>query len=99
MDIFDIDTATKDELIQHAQDMFNTELNGRDKVDDLRVQVKALYAGETADSAKPTAAVVESDYEYCLNPKNKRVLIAAPGMRRLVGKGELVPCDKDGKRL
>ncbi|MBO9483794.1 hypothetical protein [Salinisphaera sp. G21_0] len=102
MDIFDIETASKDELIKHAMDMFKAELNPRDRPRDLRTQVAALYEGKgkgNGDKPVATPASDDEDYEYCLNPKNKRVLIAAPGMKRLVKQGELVPCDKDGNRL
>ena len=72
---FDIDAATKDELLQFAQAHFMKELNGRDKVDSLRTQVKALMAGDK--QPEPVSdEVANADYDYCLSPKNGRVLIA-----------------------
>ncbi len=95
---FDIDAASKDELLQFAQAHFMKELNGRDKLDSLRSQIKTLLAGDRQPEPM-VEEVVNPGYEYCLNPKNNRVLIASDGIRRLVKQGELIPCDKDGNRL
>ena len=99
-DEFDVDSATKDELIAFAFAHFGKEINGRLIVKDIKEQVVNLLNGMDEDDEQDqdtTDAGV--DYSYCLNPLNKRVLIASPGMRRLVKQGDLVPCDKSGKRL
>ncbi len=96
-DDFDIEAASKDELLNFAFAHYGKELSGRDTKDSLKLQLKALMSG-TTDSSEPDAPTAP-DYEYCLNEKNGRVLIASEGTRRLVSQGMLVPCDKDGNKL
>lgn len=107
---FTIETATKDELLTYAKDELGKELNGRDKVENLRGQVKQFIADTLIDNALHNVQEMaldaaeaqdagEQDYRYALNLHNGRIVIASEGVKRLVRKGELVACDKNGQRL
>jgi hypothetical protein len=90
----DISRYDKDMLATYAKKEFNVTLNKRKKLDELRVQVKALQRGEKPKEAK--AKVEEPVPKFLKHPVNKRVF---PATKALLARPDMIPCDATGKGI
>lgn len=110
---FDIDVADKDALEAYAFEQHGVNLDKRQGVDKLRDQVKQLdaKAGQpvgngtllTDDELNDEPGLkdlakgeVIDDREYLFNPATKVVF---PATAHLKKRGDLIACDKNGKRV
>ena len=84
---------TKDELCAHAEETFDVTLNKRDSLDSLRNQVLEL---ESNEGATISDELVTIEPEFLKHPENGRIFKVAPG---LLSRGDMIPCDKDGKNV
>jgi hypothetical protein len=103
-DTFDLETASKDEMEAYAIEHFGVDLNKRKSAAALRDEVSELQAKAEVGTVAPadktpaeTATVNEKDdRKYLLNASTGVVF---PATKALEKRGDLVPCDKDGKLI
>lgn len=97
---------TLDQLIAYTRktDTFNQVLDGTQPVAKLKHLVSGLIKKRISDEREAKAEVtgekIESDDDlsmgYLLNPSNHRVFEATA---ILLNRADLIPCDKNGKRI
>jgi len=90
----EIEEMTKDELEAYALEKFNVDLNKRKSLESLVAQVNELEGNDTAMTVSDELVVLEPD--YLRHPINNRVF---PSTKFLLMRGDMIPCDKDGKTV
>lgn len=85
-----IDEMNKDELKTYAKDVFDIELDMRKSIDNLQSEVKSL-------KKKDPVKVVIADVKKPTHLKNPDTGLYFPWTQLLEERGDLVPCDENGK--
>jgi len=105
---FDLETCrSKDELEAFARQMFNVELDKRNKLDQLKDEVRQLMNGgeppakqdelqEAEDQFRPAAS--NKELRFVLNKNNNSVFHYNPRLAKRIGV-DLEFCDQQGNRL
>ena len=103
---FNLETCrSKDELESFALQMFNVDLDKRNKLDELKEEVRLLMSGgefpEKQDEQEaPVPEQEKSSSELCfvLNKNNNSVFLYNPRLEKRMGM-DLEFCDPQGNRL
>ncbi len=103
---FNLDTCrSKDELESFARQMFNVELDKRNKLDELKDEVRLLMNGgefpekqDVPEEPVPQQKSDASELRFVLNKNNNSVFIYNPKLEKRMGV-DLEFCDQQGNRL
>jgi hypothetical protein len=85
----------KDEVVNYALAEFGVELDPHRPLKELRSEVKTFEAKRKSPGEKKSSQSLK-DVKYLKHPTNGRVFPSTP---HLLSRGDMLPCDKSGKRV
>lgn len=94
---FNVKDADKDALYEYALGKFAVELDKRRKLDDLRKDVESLIeTGELPAATTPKKAKEVQTPQYLRHPVSGVVFEYTDYLSK---RGDMIPCDADGKNV